>query len=251
MRRPFNLTTPAVLVATLAVFFALFCHAQNRVLVGGEVGSGGGFGFKEPHLAATVAGEFPWKRVELQPEFSISPDVKTFAQSGHSISVAGRGLVWITHRVAAEGGATWGEYWSEQPIGSTCPAGWSAPDGPDGQQCLTKFSPLHKSTWAPVAGVVIRDGWFGARGRLRVEYQFPTGCVWATSSNPCPITSNRVRGVEVFQEFELWPRVRLGVKGGWFRYGDQVNPNAPAVGQVQHDTGEVSATLRYVLFGGE
>lgn len=244
-----NSIPKTLIVLALALASTIPIHAQTTVLLDGEVGSGGGFGFKEPHLAGGISAELTRGRFEFDPAFSASPDVKTFAQAGHSIALSGRGAMRLARRVAVEGGISFSSYWSEQPAAYSCPVGWHGTNGPNGETCMvTKWTPLHKSGWHPVAGVDIRDGWYGSPGRVRIEYHFPIGCVWATANNPCPLTSSRTQGVSVSQEFALWPKLRFGIRAGWWRYGDQVNPYARAVGQSRHNTGSVDATIRYVLF---
>lgn len=61
-------------------------------------------------------------------------------------------------------------------------------------------------------------------GRMYISYVFGTGCVWATESNPCSIQPSRLQGVEVDQEFRVWPHLRVALLYGFYNYCDQGNP---------------------------
>ena len=217
---------------------------SSRWLIDTEIGSATGLGFKFPHMALGFTMERPIKRAELQTHFLVSPDVKSFARSGHDYQTGVTGLVWLTHRIAAQGGVSYSIYWSAIPNQSAC-----IPDDlyPGGCRYEYTYSPYHKGGTTLFVGAVMRDSWFGSPGRFYIQYYVPTGCQWATPSNPCQIQSSRTQGIGFQQEFRLWEHWRVGLKGAWLRYADQSNPYAPELGRTWHNTGTMTAIIRFEM----
>ena len=241
----------------LVLGFWMPCHGQslkklfsssmspNRLLLDSEFGSATGMGFKFPHMAFGFSVERPISHVELQSNFLVSPDVKSFAHSGHDYNFGGKALVWITRRVAVQVGMSYSIYWSAIPNYGPCILDDLYSGGCRYEE--TSSTPYHKAGKTPFVGVVIRDSWFGSPGRLYLQYYFPTGCEWATASNPCDIQSSRIQGIGAEQEFRLFEHVRVGFKAKWIRYADQSNQYAPQLGRVWHNTSTMTATIRYEM----
>lgn len=233
-----------------ALLFASPAFAQSSLTVTGEFGPGY-LGFRSPHMR--IGAEFSQTflgRFTSTTEFSATPDQKTFAKSGHGFGLGQRITMHVTGRVSIRTGVGYSVYWSGIPSGSNCPPGNQGPNGPDGQQCLTTYAPYHKGGVNPYVGVEIRYALADLpNGVLTVDY-LPKfgGCVWATADNPCPITSPRMEGIIAEQYFEMVPRFSFGVRGGWVRYGDQVNPYAPELWQKRHNAWFTTGVLRYELW---
>src|ERR1700682_2514412 len=107
------------LLTAVFFIFSLFpahIQAQTRVLVDGEIGSDAGLGFKEPHVAVGGTIEARNKRIEADPFFKFSPDVKTFALSGININTGTRGLFWVNHHIALTGMYDYSSYWQTYQI---------------------------------------------------------------------------------------------------------------------------------------
>lgn len=230
----------AVVCLLLCSVFAPSIKAQTHIYIDGQVGPGS-LGFASPHLAIGASIEQKFHRFEIDGRFLVSPDVKTFATKGHSFNVFLSPDVWITNHLAVHGGVEYSLYYSEIPTGRV-------PENSivDGYYVYT-YVPYKKGGFSPFVGVTIKDAWFGSPGRLDIDYLIPTGCVWATATNACPLTSPRELGIIAQQEFALWSRFHIGARGGWIQYGDQVNPSAPELGQPRHNIGFVDAIFRFEL----
>jgi hypothetical protein len=94
-------------------------------------------------------------------------------------------------------------------------------------------SEFNETSWQPSAGAVARTT-YGSAGRLYLNYIFPTGCVWATKSNPCMIQSKRLQGPEITQEFQVLPHLRWGIEAGAFHFCDQSNENDRSIPRTCH-----------------
>lgn len=218
-------------ILAASLFAIASAHAQTTILASGEVGPGY-LGFRDPHLAIGATTETKIHRLFLWQQFLISPDVKQGRNRGHDIAYGVTADFNVWHHMGPLVGYSYSKYWSGRVEKNS-------------DVVVDRYS---KGGGHPVVGAAILDSWYGAPGRFVVEYHFPSGCVYATASDPCPITSPRTRALTFSQEFELWHKLRLGVLGGWLNYGDQVNPNAPNVPQSRHNTGYVTATVRYELW---
>lgn len=195
--------------------------AQARILATAEVGAASGLGYQAPHILAAFDVERPiGTRWEAQGRIAWSPDRKYITHNGETAQGAVSALFWPIQRVAVEGGLEYSHLWTSQ---------------------------FEKSAWFPFAGAVLRDSWYGSPGRLSVRYVFPTGCQWGVS---CVIQSNRLSGVEGFQEFRLWPHWRIGLRGGWWHFADQSNPLDQAAPRTWHNTGTVAMVVRYEFRAG-
>jgi hypothetical protein len=228
------LTIPACLHAQALAHGWTPTFSEPRILFDAQLGDYQGLGFGPPRIGWALDGELPLgpamtdsriqkgaRRFEYQPSVVFSRDTRAFAYSGHDLNVRNEGIVWINHRVGAEGGLEYAVYWDKLGLGTTNPA---------------TFYTLHKSDWVPRAGAVFRDGLLGRPGRLYVDYLFPTGCQWATPSNPCFIQSTRTHGVDAMQEFRLKSFLRIGGEFAVVRYDDPSNQNEPTIPRVGHTT---------------
>jgi hypothetical protein len=179
----------------------------TRLLLDAEIGAQGGLGCK---LISTRYGATMERLVgslfEMQATLAYSPDRKLVTNNGNSLLASGAAIAWATPRVGLTGGYERAWLWTSQ---------------------------FEKKAGYPTAGFVLRNDLFGP-GRLYVAYLFPTGCVWATSHNPCTIQSNRTQGVQVKQEFRVWSHLRVGWQGEVLHFCDQANPNAPQISRTCH-----------------
>jgi hypothetical protein len=191
--------------------------SSTRLLFDSEIGTEANLGYKLPSTEYGFSVEQPLsKRFELQSSLSYSPDKKIITGNGNSFLVSGTGIVWVTSRVGLSGAYDYSWLWTSQ---------------------------FNKNGWAPSAGTVIRNSLFGP-GRIYVSYIFPTGCVWATPSNPCKIQSNRLQGPEFNEEVRVSSRLRVGFKLGAFHFCEQSNENDPAVPRQCHWGGTELAFVR-------
>ena len=186
-----------------------------------ETGSEAGLGFKMPHLATGFGVEQSvGKHYELQGRVAYSPDKKYITNDGSALKMMGTGLYWINQSFALTGTLRHSDLWTSQFV---------------------------KSSWAPSAGIAIREFGFGYPGRIYLGYLFPTGCEWGPR---CPIQSYRTQGAEIYWETRIAPHVRLGILYGFYHLLTQSNelrPDIPRTGEV---TGDVLVTVRYELRRG-
>jgi hypothetical protein len=196
--------------------FSLNNSRVTRLMFDTETGSDSGLGFKMPHLAVGLGVEQSiGKHFELQGRVSYSPDKKYITNDGNSLSMKSSGLYWIKRSLALTGSLRHSNLWTSQ---------------------------FNKSSWAPSAGIAIREDTFGLPGRFYFEYLFPTGCQWGAS---CPIQSSRTKGAEIYWETRIASHVRLGLRFGFYRILNQSNqfrPDIPRTGEV---TGNTLIILRY------
>ena len=228
----------AVIMAAIAAFiFSLFLAPaakaqalpagsanQARYLANFEFGADSGLGYYFPSLGFGLSTEIPLGngRLEAQSAFQWSPDRKYITNDGNQLGIGAGGILWATRSVGAYGTVGYSKLWTSQ---------------------------FNKSGWVPAAGFVVRDRWFGFPGRAYFDYLFPTGCQWATASNPCTIMSNRSHGVAFSQEFRLYPHWRFGVNGAWVSFADQGNPLQP-MPRVWHNTGTAYISITYEFRSG-
>lgn len=211
--------------------------SQVRIVLDTQVGDYAGLGFAPPHAGWALDLEMPLggatsysaiaqggRRFEYQPTITFSLDRKTGSMSSFSLNVRNEGIVWLNHRLGAEGGIEYAGYWQGSP-----PATASNP-------VPVGFYGLHKLEWVPSTGLVVRNALRGRPGRLYVDYLFQTGCQRATPSNPCQVQSPRTQGVQAAQEFRVWSFVRIGGEIAVVHYYDQSNQNDPTVPRVGHTT---------------
>lgn len=193
--------------------------SQTRILADAAIGTATGLGFKLPSLNFGLTVEEPInRRLEVQGAFKWSPDRKYITNDGNEAQAGAMALFWANRWLGITGQERFSRLWTSQ---------------------------FNKSVWAPSAGAVLRDRWYGSPGRAYFDYVFATGCQWATASNPCAIQSNRQSGIEFLQEFRLWPHWRIGIRGAWVRFADQSNQNRPDLGRIWQNTGTASVLIRY------
>lgn len=161
------------------------------------------------------------KRLELYADAMASPFTKS-GYSGYTLVGDGRTIFWLTPKVAGFVGVV---------------------------PSYVVFGNVHKHAINGLAGVVIRDHWNpNSPGRLVLAYeQEIDGCVWATATNPCPLTSSEFIGGRVSQEFRMNSRFRFGIDGAVGRINQQINPNAPQAGALYGLAVSVELTFRFTL----
>ena len=193
-----------------------------RVFLDGDIGVRAELGFIPPSSDFGASFEYPrWRKVELQGDFSFSPDKKKITHDGYSIETSGTAILWPFARVGLSGEIDYGRLWTSQ---------------------------FNEHGTAPQIGVVIRTR-YQYPGRLYVRYLFPTGCVWATPANPCTLQSKRLQGTTLRQEFQFGPYLRWGVEAGIYHFCAQSNENEPAIPRKCSWAGTDLVFLRFQLRG--
>ena len=191
---------------------------RPRLLFDSEIGSQTSLGYKLPSTAFGPSLEIPVaKRMEFQVSSAYSPDRKAITNDGNSLKLSSSAIRFANDRVGFIATIERNWLWTSQ---------------------------FDKSAWLPSAGVVFRSDYSGP-GRLYLTYVLPTGCVWATASNPCKIQSNRLQGIEVRQDIRSRSHLRWGLRGGFYRFCDQGNPNDPPAGRKCHFAATTLVTLRF------
>jgi hypothetical protein len=187
-----------------------------------SIGSSAGLGYKLPDTAFGFSIEKPvGRRFEIQLSSAFSPTHKYITNDGESLLASGSGLFWVNWKFAVLGGVNFSRLWTSQ---------------------------FDKSAIYPVAGVVLRTMWMHENaGRIYVTYEFPTGCVWATATNPCTIQSSRLQGVNFNPEFRVFAHTRVGLVMGFWYFCDQSNQFDPAAGRSCHFTGTSSKKFRFEI----
>jgi hypothetical protein len=214
-----------LMVALVAATICRLAGAQEnvadgraRLLLNSEIGTATSLGFKLPAISVGPSVEIPVKsRFEFQSAVLYSPDRKLITDDGNAISLSGSAIGFATSRLGIIGKVERTSLWTSR---------------------------FDESAWAPSAGVVIRNDYVGP-GRLHVTYVFPTGCVWATSGNPCTIQSKRLQGLEVRQDARLGLHKRWGFDFGVYHFCDQSNQNDPQAGRHCHVGGSAMVTLSF------
>jgi hypothetical protein len=191
-------------------------QSTTRWILDFETGTDSGLGFKLPHLALGATFERPvGKRLELQGELSYSADKKYITNDGNSIKMASTLIVWATQWVGISTEVTKTYLWTSQ---------------------------FNKSALGPAFGVVIRDHFEGAPGRLYLYYLLPTGCQWGPT---CPLQSNRLLGPQGSWEHRVSPRLRFGFSMGVYRILNQSNPLQPSIPRTREWSGDAHVLMRF------
>jgi hypothetical protein len=201
-------------ILAVAIFFLTFvstAHGQSdfadsrpRLLMGTEIGTEASLGYKDPSISVGPSIEVPIaKRFEFQAGAQYSPDKKAITGNGELANLSGSVLAFATPRIGFIATAERGWLWTSQ---------------------------FDKAAIFPSAGVVIRNDYFG-HGRLYVTYTFPTGCVWASASNPCSTQSNRLQGITLHQDTRFGSHTRWGFDSGFYNYCREANPSEPQTGR--------------------
>src|SRR5216684_625961 len=217
-----SLVVRIALTGIVCLFYSLqassqaFADRRPRLLLDTEIGSETSLGYKLPSTAFGPSLEIPVaKQMEFQVSSAYSPDRKAITNDGNSLKLSASAIGFANYRVGFIATIERNWLWTSQ---------------------------FDKSAWLPSAGVVIRND--GA-GRSYLTYVFPTGCVWATPSNPCKIQSNRLQGIELRQDIRSSSHIRWGFRAGFYRFCDQGNPNDPQAGRKCHFATTALATLRF------
>src|SRR5713226_1554685 len=191
---------------------------RPRLLFDSEIGSQTSLGYKLPSTAFGPSLEIPVaKQMEFQVSSAYSPDRKAITNDGNSLKLSGSAIRFANDRMGFIATLERNWLWTSQ---------------------------FDKSALLPSAGVVFRSDYSGP-GRLYLTYVLPTGSVWATTSNPCKIQSNRLQGIEVRQDIRSRSHLRWGLRGGFYRFCDQGNPNDPPAGRKCHFAATTLVTLRF------
>jgi hypothetical protein len=186
-----------------------------------SIGSSAGLGYKLPDTAFGFSIEKSvGRKYEFQLSSGFSPTHKYITNDGESLLASGAGLYWVNWKFAVLGGVNLSRLWTSQ---------------------------FEKSAIYPVAGIVMRTIWMHENaGRIYITYEFPTGCVWATASNPCNIQSSRLQGVKFNPEFRVFAHTRVGLEMGFWHFCDQSNQFDPAAGRSCHITGTSAIKFRFM-----
>lgn len=157
--------------------------------------------------------------MELYTQVTASPLSKT-GYVGYTLNGDGRVIVWATPRI--------GTFVGVRPSYVT-------------------FGGTQKHAFNGLAGFALRDHWISQMpGRLYLAYEQEIGgCVWATPSNPCPLTSAKFIGGRVEQDFRMTSRIRFGIAIATGRVNQQINPNAPQAGAIYGIATQVDLTFRF------
>lgn len=232
-------------VALLALLLAVPGYSQTdrskgtghdtRLFITGIVGPGQ-LGFRGPRMSLGVeAQQDITKRFSLDVYFNANGDVKTFTNVGHGIHYGGKLNIWVTDKFALHGGMASSTYWSS--IDEHIPR-------VDGWYDIIHY-PFKKGGNSPFVGFTVQTKILGGGGYFNADYFIPTGCVWATEKNACPITSAREHAIVVSQDVQIYKNFYFGARGGWINYGDQVNPLASHLMQPRHNTHFGEAIFKY------
>jgi len=194
----------------------------TRWLLDFKFGVEGGLGYKFPSSSFGLSVERPLrKHFELQGSVAYSPDKKVMTNDGNSLLGSVSGIAWLTSHVGISGGIEGSRLWTSQ---------------------------FDKGAWSPNLGAVIHVPIFDP-GRLTALYVFPTGCVWATPTNPCKIQSNRLQGIQLKQEFRTWSHLRVGLEFDIYHFCDQSNENEPSIPRTCHMAGTSLGFMRFEFPG--
>jgi hypothetical protein len=195
-----------------------------RIFLDSDIGVASELGFIPPAKDIGASFEYPlWRRLEIQGAGSFSPDKKQITHDGHSFSVSGTAIVWPSWRLGVLGEVGYSRLWTSQ---------------------------FTEAMTSPSFGIVVRTH-YEYPGRLYFRYTIPTGCVWATPSNPCTLQSKRLQGPSIRQEFQILPHVRWGAEAGIYHFCDQSNENEPALGRTCHWAGTELVFVRFLFKGAQ
>jgi hypothetical protein len=180
-------------------------------------------GYRPPTLFGGVGLEYPiGQHFELQFGVSGGWTRKYITNNGVSLTSKAQLLYWLNKRVGVTGGFGSSDLWTSQ---------------------------FNKVLLYPTAGMVLRDTFSGAAGRLYIGYKFPTGCQWATANNPCAIQSSRLQGVEVYQEFTMTKYIRVGGSFAVYHGLEQSNQNEPSIPRTAFWVPTAGITVRFQFPG--
>ena len=197
---------------------------RPRLLLDSEIGSAASLGFKFPATSFGPSIELPVENhFEFQSSALYSPDQKLITNDGNALNVSGAAIGFVNSRLGIIGKLEHSSLWTSQ---------------------------FTETNWAPSAGLVLRNNYLG-QGRLYATYVFPTGCVWATTTNPCPLQSKRLQGIDLRQDARFGPHQRWGFDFGLYHFCDQSNQNDPAAGRHCHIGGSAMITLSLELHLGK
>jgi len=189
-----------------------------RILFDADIGTRGELGFIPPSSDFGIAFEWPiWKRLEIQGSGSFSPDRKQITQDGHSIDISETQILWVSTRFGLSAEVDYHSLWTSQFL---------------------------KKGWHPYPGFVARTRYFSP-GRFYASMAIPTGCVWATPTNPCRLQSNRTVGPIFMQEWQARPRIRIALQGEVLHFCDQSNENEPQIPRICHWAGTEMFVVRF------
>ena len=178
-----------------------------RVFLDSDIGIRSQLGYVPPASDFGASFEYPlWRKFEIQGAASYSADNKEVTKNGSTFTASGTGIFWLYSRWGVLAEADYSHLWTSQ------------------------FS---EASTAPSIGVVLRTR-YEYPGRLYLRYLLPTGCVWATPSNPCRLQSKRLQGPSIRQEFQLVPHVRWGAETGLYHFCDQSNEDEPTIPRTCH-----------------
>ena len=199
-----------------------YYNHRPRLILDGEIGSEEALGYEPPSTAFGPTLEIPlgdsW---EVQTRAIYSPDRKAVTHDGNSLKLEGAAVWFLNSRIGIMGKIDRNSLWT---------------------------SNFDKQTLAPSPGIILRTE---TLGRLYFTYLFPTGCAWATPTNPCTIQSNRLQGGEFRQELRATSHIRLGFRGGVYHFCDQANQNEPQAGRHCHFGMTALIDLGFELHLGE
>ena len=198
--RVFLLT--AFCLATCLTVRSQSAYLDNRArfLLDTTVGSETALGYKFPSTSVGTSFELPLgNRFEVQGSASYSPDKKIVTNDGQLSSISASALGFVNQRIGVVASVEKGWLWTSQ---------------------------FDKQALFPSAGIVLRNEYLGS-GRLYITYTFPTGCVWATATNPCTIQSNRLQGVSIRQETRSLWHTRWGLETGLYHFCNQASADDP------------------------
>jgi hypothetical protein len=214
------LTTVALILGSAVSGQSVSADDRPRLLFDAEIGSQAALGYELPSISVGPSLEIPIaNRFEVQASGAFSPDKKQITHDGHLARVSGTAIVFANRRVGFSAGAEDSWLWTSQ---------------------------FNKTALYPSTGIVLRNDYFGP-GRFYVAYVFPTGCVAATTSNPCQIQSNRLQGITVRQDTRWMSHTRLRFESGAYHFCDQGNPNEPEISRHCHWGVTGMVTLRFEL----
>ena len=176
-----------------------------------------GLGYGQPFRSFGVSAELPVvRRVEFHADLWYSPDKNVAANNGRQFLMKGTGLFWLTHRFALTGSFQRDWLWTSQ---------------------------FDEQASNPLPGIVVRNH-FAHPGRFYLSYLVPTGCVWATASNPCLFQSRRMQGPQLTEEYQLKSYLRFAVGGTITHFCDQSDEYDPAAGRTCHLTPTVEFGIK-------
>jgi hypothetical protein len=136
--------------------------SRTQLFLDSEIGGKSGLAYYQPSTNFGRAFEVPvGDRFEMEASARYSPDKKVITNNGNQLLIKGSGIFWLTSRFGISG--SYQHNWL-----------WTSEFNEEGRN--------------PLIGSVVRNH-FAQPGRFYMNYVFPTGCVRATVSNPCPIQS--------------------------------------------------------------